>query len=367
MSENLPRYLHWAKTHPRARFELTNSGVPAAGVQDIGGLGHWRDLEVQGFYGEPDLIEGIAALRSVAPQRVLPVVGASMANFIALACSASAGDRVLIETPVYDPLVRAARFLNLVPVPFARQPERHHRPDLDAVQRGLAAGARAVMLTDLHNPSGLRCPDDDLERLAVMTADHGANLIIDEVYLDYAVINAGQARPGAAGRGQLGNHVVTTDSLTKVYGLGGLRAGWIIADPEVLGRAGEVLDLLNVVNPVVSARLATQAVRHIAGLARRCRQIYSAGHPVYTSWLASRDDVVGYGNDGALFGWLRLAPGVGADRLTELLAKQYETHVVSGSFFGCQDHIRIGFGLPADTLADGLDRVGTALDELRES
>lgn len=364
MHQAAPGYMHWAKTHPRARFELTGSGVPPAGFEDLGGLGPQGDLEIQGAYGDPDLIEAIAAFRGVAADRVLPVLGASTANFLALACSASSGDPVLIETPVYDPLVRAARFLNLLPVPFARQPDRHHRPDLDAVGRGLAGGAKAVILTNLHNPSGLRCPDEDLQRLAGMTADHGANLIIDEVFLDFAVVNAGQARPGAATRGELGSHVIITDSLTKVYGLGGLRAGWMIAHPHLLPRAGEILDLLNVVNPVVSARLATLAIENAARLAERCRRIYDAGYPVYTSWLASRDDLTAYGNDGALFSWLRLEHGVDADQLAALLAERYETHVVSGSFFGSNQHVRIGFSLPTGELAEALDRVGAALEEL---
>jgi len=320
----------------------------------MGGLGRQQDLEIRGAYGDPELIEAIAAFRGVAADRVMPLPGTSMANFIALACSASAGDRVLIESPGYDPLVRAAGFLHLEPMRFERDPARHHAPDLEAVRRGLDAGARAVMMTNLHNPSGLRCPDEELRRLAVLTADHGAKLI-----------NAGQDRPSAAGRGELGSHVITTDSLTKVYGLGGLRAGWMIADPAMLGRAGDVLDVLNVVNPVVSARVATRAIGQMGRLAERCREMYRAGHSVYASWVDSRDDVVGYGHDGALFGWLRLESGVGADRLAALLVERYETLVVPGTYFGSKGHIRIGFGLPGDELSQGLDRVGSALDELR--
>ncbi len=116
-------FLYWAKTHARARFELTGSGAPSAGLEEIGGFPPSGDLEIRGTYGDPELIEALAAFRGVAPERVLPVCGTSMANFIALACSASANDRVLIETPVYDPLLRAVSFLNLVPVPFDRRPD----------------------------------------------------------------------------------------------------------------------------------------------------------------------------------------------------------------------------------------------------
>lgn len=362
MDASTAGYLYWAKTHPLARFELTASGVPAARIDDFDGQPETPDIEIRGAYGDPELIQAIAALRGVAPESVLPVPGASTANFIALSCAAAAGDRVLIERPVYDPLVRVARFLGLRCSFFRRVTEQGFRPDLEAVRRELTEGAKAVVMSNLHNPSGRICPAEDLQELAALTARYDACLIVDEVYLDFATLNGNRKRGGAA---RLGNHVVVTDSLTKVYGLGGLRAGWMIADPGFVRRAGEVLDLLNVVNPVVSARIALRALTRLERLGRRCQESYQAGYPVFASWLAGRGDLAGYGNDGALFGWLRLPAGLRAKELAALLASEYETNIVPGTFFGCDDHVRIGFGLPVDVLSEGLSRVAAALDRLR--
>jgi aspartate/methionine/tyrosine aminotransferase len=333
-------------------------------LDDLGPLPELADLEIRGTYGDPDLLQAIARFRGVEPDWVLPVLGASSANFIALATVANHGDQVLVETPVYDPLPRAARFLGLRPTCFPRRPEARHRPDLEAVERGLAGGAKAVLLTDLHNPSGLVCPRTDLEQLAGLAGEYGAHIIVDEVYLDYAHLNVpGRRRRPVAAR--LGGQLITTDSLTKVYGLGGLRAGWIIAHPQIVQRAGYVLDLLNVVNPVVSARLTTCALQGIERLTQRCRDLHSQTYPIYAAWLASRDDLAGYGHDGALFGWVRLPEGVTADSLANLLVTRYETNLVSGTFFGCNRHVRIGFGLAPELLQEGLGRVGDALDHLQ--
>ena len=356
-------YLGWAKTHSRARFELTGSGVPAARLEDFDEAAPALDLEIRGAYGDPELIEAIAGLRGVPPEWVLPLPGASTANFVALACVASAGDRVLIEEPVYEPLMRAVRFLGLRCSFFRRLADRGHRPDLKAVARGLTGGARAVVLTNLHNPSGLICPAEDLGRLGALTAEHSASLVVDEVYLDYATLNCGYSRTSAAA---LGHHVWVTDSLTKVYGLAGLRAGWIIAHPDNVRRARVIVDLLNVVDPVVSTRIATRALAGLERLGRRCRDLYRAGYPICASWLEGRSDLTGYGDNGALFGWLGLPAGVRAGELAGLLAAEYEINIVPGAFFGRDDHVRLGFGLPPAALSEGLSRVGAGIDRLRD-
>ncbi|MCH7814785.1 MAG: pyridoxal phosphate-dependent aminotransferase, partial [Planctomycetes bacterium] len=234
--------MNWAKTHPRAKYELTASGVAPAGGTEFDGHCDPSDLQERGTYGDPDLIRAISRFRGVDQERVLPVPGTSCANFIALAATAHTGDRVLIESPGYDPLLRVARFLGLQVRRFDRRPDRDWRADLEALRAGLREGALAVVMTNLHNPSGRLCPADDLAEIAALTAEYGARLIVDEVYLDYAVLNAGRARSSAIG---LGEQVLVTDSLTKVYGLGGLRAGWLIAEPQVLRRAREIVDLLH--------------------------------------------------------------------------------------------------------------------------
>jgi len=228
------RYLHWAKTHPPARFELTVSGAPRVSAQEFGIRSNDVDTIVQGTYGHPELIARIAALHGVAPATVLPVPGASMANFIALACAVGRGKRVAIESPAYEPLLRTAEFLGLEILRFERDPRNGLAPDVDQVATALRAGARAVVMTDLHNPSGRLCPADVMQAVAARCAEHGAYVIVDEVYRDFAHINRGIPRATAS---LLGPNVIVTNSLTKAYGLGGLRAGWLVAAPELMERA----------------------------------------------------------------------------------------------------------------------------------
>ncbi len=356
-------YLRWAKALPARRYALASSSVPSPEADVFDPRSAKIDLGVTDAYGLDALIEAIAGRYTVAPERVLPLPGASTANFIALRCLLRRGDRLLLEHPVYEPLVRVADFWELAVTPLRRDSECRFRFDLNALETELSRGARAVVISDLHNPSGLRCPEQDLREIARLTASYGAHLVVDEVYRDYAVINRVVPLSTAA---VLGDHVIVTNSLTKVYGLGALRAGWMLAAPAILERARDLFDHICVINSAPSQQLAVAAFERIDRLAERTRRIHQAGYAVYCQWLNSRDDVIGYGNDGAVFEFPRIAGLDDTAPLCQMLAREYDTSIVPGALFGAPGHVRISFTLPPDLLAEGLARVGQALDRLRK-
>lgn len=359
MTLHAVHFLEWAKTHTRATYELTLSGVPPVEPTEFPFAADEVDIKVTGTYGHPVLLERIASRYGVHPTWVLPVTGTSTANFMALAIAADRGGPLLVEFPVYQPLMRAAEFLRLQTVSLTRDPRRHFAPDPDVVEQALRQGVTAVLLTDLHNPSGRLCPPETLAAIARLCDRYSAILIVDEVYRDFAHLNGGIPRTTAA---TLGDQVLTTNSLTKVYGLGGLRAGWLIAAPPWIALASRILDILCVDVPAPTASLAIRALENLERFEQRTRGIYRECAPIVTQWLESRRDVGGYGLDGAVFAYLGLPAGVDADEFTWFLRETFDTQVVSGAFFGEPDHIRVGFGVPPDRLREGLRRIGLALD-----
>ncbi|GAG06919.1 unnamed protein product, partial [marine sediment metagenome] len=189
----------------------------------------------------------------------------------------------------------------------------------------------------------------------------GATLIVDEVYLDAAHLNGKQPLWTAA---SVADNVIATNSLTKVYGLGGLRMGWLLTNPELAERARSIMDLLSVNNAAPASMLALRAFAQINRLEERFRRIYREGQPAFRRWLAGQSLLTGYPNHGAVFECLRLPEGLSSVRLNELLVAEYETQVVPGRFLGLDDHIRISLTLPENELLTALSRVSEAVGRL---
>jgi aspartate/methionine/tyrosine aminotransferase len=354
-------YLRWAKLHTPARYELTPSGVPPVRLHDIRAESLSISLEHNTAYGDPDLIEAIAKLYDVAAAEVVVVPGASSANFIALAAAAKHGECVMVEQPTYDPFEHVSRFLGFDIIPIERRASQGFGIGLDEIEAGLRRGARALMLSNLHNPSGQLLTSETIEQIAALCARANATVIVDEAYLDGVCLTGHGPRWTAA---TLADNVVSTSSLTKVYGLGGLRIGWLIANPEFAERGRYIMDLLSVVNAVPAMSLALCALSKLQDLEERYQRFYEEGQVVYRRWLAGEHLVRGYENLGAMFECVRLSDGISADRFNELLVTEYDTQVVPGRFFGLDDHIRLSIALPAADLTEALSRVSEALRRL---
>ena len=353
-------YLHWAKTRRKTRYQLTASGVPGIRPSDIDINAAPLSFEVKGTYGDPELIDTVAARYQCHADGVVPVPGASTANFIALAAAVGRGARVAVEHPVYEPIARVASFLDLRVRALPRAPQQGFGVTVDDLEAALAQGAQAVVLTNLHNPSGRWLPAEKIAEFATRCAAGGATLVVDEVYLDGRCLAFGEPLWTAA----VTNNVIACNSLTKVYGLGGLRVGWLVANADVAERARHIMDLLSVDNAAPSASLALQALRRIDLIEARYRSFYEPGQAVYRRWLAGEPLVEGYQSYGALCECVRLPEGVTGSSLNDLLVAEYDTQVVPGRFFDLDDHVRISIGLLPEDLSEGLTCLSEALRQL---
>ena len=354
-------YMQWAKLHARARYELTNSSMPTPDRHDFDTRGCDISIENEGPYGDPTLISAIASRYGINPECVVPVPGTSSANFIAMGSICSHGNSALIEDPVYDPFHRIAGQLGLKVVRLPRRADNDFDIDIGAMEHGLNQGARTVVVTNLHNPSGQWLSVEQTKRMAERCAAHGATLLVDEVYLDAVSICKGQPIWTAA---TLGENVIVTSSLTKVYGLSGLRLGWLIASPRLAERARELMDILSVVNAAPSASLGIMAFERIDSLSARYDRLWEQGQAVYRQWLSEQRHVTGYANHGAIFECVRLPPGVSSVALNQRLVTDHDTQVVPGGFFGLDDHVRISLTLPPNDLGEALTRVSRGVDEM---
>ena len=354
-------YMEWAKTRQAARFNLAASGMPAFPLSDLAALAGLRvvDLELTGpaGYGYAPLQQALAAKAGVSPDCVVAAAGTSMANHLAMASSYEPGDEVLIEQPTYELLLSTARFLGANIKRFARRVEENFRLDPHEVERALTPRTRLVVLTNLHNPSSAFTDEATLREVGELAKSAGARVLVDEVYLESLYSTPWRSAF------HLGNHFITTSSLTKAYGLAGLRCGWALAEPELARAMWRLNDFYGVNAAHPAERLSVIALRHLPEIAARSRDLLAANRPLLHTFLDSRPElqVAKQSNGTVLFP--RLGKG-NVENFCLLLREKYETSVVPGGFFESPEHFRIFAGAQTAALKEGLQRVASALDEL---
>jgi aspartate/methionine/tyrosine aminotransferase len=350
-------YLRWAKTKPAARYDLTSSGVPYLPLRDLPVTIDDLEISGTGAYGYPPLQQAIAERYRVDEACVAAAMGTSMANYLALAALVEPGDEVLIEHPTYEPLIAAARHLGAEVRHFARRADGGFRLDTAEVERGMTPRTRAVVITNLHNPSSALADDEALRQVGEIAARAGARVIVDEVYLDALW------EPAPRTAFHLGEGFISTNSLTKVYGLNGLRCGWVLAQPALAERMWRLTELFNNIGVHAAERLSLVAFQNLDPLARRSRTLLDANAATLNAFYAAHPQLEAPPHAHGTVSFPRLRSG-DANALCTRLIDRYDTAVVPGYFFGAPGHVRIGLGVDPGIFSEGLDRLGRALDEL---
>ncbi len=355
------RYMEWAKLKAGdARHNLAASGVRDLEPRDLDlGPDDWR-LEGAGSYGPPDLVERLAAFAGVAPDRVFLTAGCSMANWLILSTVLEPGDEAIVEKPAYECLFRIPEILGARVKRFERRAAEGYQPDPDRLHSMLTPRTRVVVLTDLHNPTGVRLERSRLDAIVGLAEARGFELVMDEVYLDMTF----GCRPPTSAR--LSDRVTVTSSFTKAYGLGGIRVGWILARPDLVHRASRLHDYMAVNSPSPSLRVAARALVRIERLRERTLAIATTGYAAVRTFLDGRRDLEVVAPAGSLVIFPRLSDGTSADSLAERLRHPpYSTVIVPGAFFEDPSAFRLGFGAEPEVLRAGLSELGQALDERR--
>jgi len=359
MKSKQSAFMHWAKTRPKAKYDLALSGILNLPIAQLNVDPSKLELHGDNAYGYRPLVSALATHRHVAADNVVTISGGtSMANHLAMAALIEHGDEVLIEQPAYDPLLAVAQYLGAKIKRFPRRFEDGFKIDIDKLGRQTTASTRLIVLTNLHNPSSALVDDATLQKIGDLARGVKARVLVDEVYLEALFENA----PSSAI--SLGPEFVVTSSLTKGYGLSGLRCGWIFAESELAERMRRLDDIFGASPPNVMERLSLLAITQLPKIAARAKSMLDANRRTLRKFFANRDnvDVVPTEFGTTSFPHLRC---VDADRLYALLIDKYETAIVPGRFFESPNHIRIGMCCEPTNFSVGIERLGQALDDLQ--
>lgn len=349
----------WAKLQSHARFNIATSGVAHWKLRDL--PVRLEDLEISGpsFYGFPPLQQALAKHCGVAPERIVAATGTSMANYLALSVLVQPGDEVLIEHPTYELILAAAKKVGAKITRFARTHESGFALDPAAVERAITPRTRLIVICNLHNPSSTLSDEANIRAVGEIARRVGARVLVDEVYLDAAFEQA----PRSAAH--LGDQFIVTSSLTKVYGLSGLRCGWIIGDPELAQAMWRLNDLLGVIPAHLAELTSVVALNELPRIRTHVRQRLDTNRAILHRFFDSRAELEVARQPFGTIAFPKLLRG-NVDQLCDVLRSKYETTVVPGKYFEMPDHFRIGIGGDPEPLEEALRRLGAALDDIME-
>jgi aspartate/methionine/tyrosine aminotransferase len=350
--------MQWAKKRPKVTYDLALSGILNLPFPELEAKIDDLDLNGDNSYGYAPLVDALAEHCDVPAAQVVTISGGtSMANHLAMAAAIEHGDEVLIEQPTYEPLLALAEYFGTKITRFSRSFENNFQIDCDDLSSKITSATRLIVLTNLHNPSSTLTDEDTLRRVGEIAESAGARVLVDEVYLDAMF----EAAPRSCVH--LGPQFISTSSLTKGYGLSGLRCGWILAEPELAQRMRLLHDIFGALAPHPAERLSVLALEKLPKFITRANKILDTNRAVLNDFFDSREDLKVVRTEQGTTSFPLLLKGR-VDDLWNLLNAKYDTAFVPGRFFESPQHLRIGMCAEPELFAQGVKRLGAALDQI---
>jgi aspartate/methionine/tyrosine aminotransferase len=354
--ESWAPYMTWAKNHPPAKYDLCGSNLLHLSLDELKGARESLEISGQNDEGYQPLVEAIAMRYGVAADRVATGNGAAGAGFLAMGALLRPGDRVLAEFPGYDPLVGAARFLGADVRFIERSWENAWKIDVDQLAQEITPSTQLIILTNLHNPTGVYTDPWTLLKIGDLADAVGAKVLVDEVYLE--TITTRDTTP-AATRSET---FISVSSLTKAFGLGGLRVGWVLADPATIQRVRRMRDIVDAVGSIPSERLGVVAFEHIDQLLARARHILEPHALMLRRLVETQSQLDWIAPAGGSLGFPRLLGTDDAGPFVDFAREKFDVAVVPGRYFGQPAHFRVAVSGRRRIVEEGLEALGKALD-----
>jgi aspartate/methionine/tyrosine aminotransferase len=354
-------YMEWAKLCSTAKFNLATSGVASYPLSALGVTTDQLEINGPSIYGYEPLLQAIARRYNVAQECVVSAVGTSLANYLALAATTEPGDEILVEQPTYELILSTAKYLGLEIKRFPRRAENSFAIDPADVERNVTPRTRVIAVCNLHNPTGALAPDATLRKVGELAREVGAFVLVDEVYREMLFESA----PASAFHIDPERFIVT-NSLTKAYGLSGLRCGWVLAPPDLARRMFRINDLHGATFAHPAELLSVVAFEKLPQIAEQMKSMLEQNRRLLRDFLLSRDDLDYFWPEYGTVVFPRLKSG-DAKALCDMLRHDFETTVVPGSFFESPDRFRVGVGTPTESVRESLQQLGLGLDRYRSS
>jgi len=302
-------------------------------------------------------LEALGRRYGLDVKEIVTTTGATTALAIALKALVAPGDEVLVERPGFDVLTRLAREAGAV-VRSIERPGPDFRIDLADLSAKLTPRTRAMLITNLHNPTGAFLEPEEIIAVAARLAEVGAVLIVDEVYADF--VSEDRRIPSAL----LAPNVVTVSSLTKVFGLFALKFGWLAANSALLRRIKHATPDGDMGVSKLSHAVAAHVLEAPEPFEAHWRRALADTRPLLVASAVSMARSGLIEGEAPAHGCMFFPKILGVTDTLDLAKRLYVDHgvlVAPGEYFGSPGHLRVGFGSDPATTRVGLQRLEAAL------
>ena len=301
----------------------------------------------------------------VSPDAVVLIPGVIPGFNVAGRVLAAPGDGLILQTPVYPPILRAASSIGLTreEAPLARRPDGSYAPDLDAFAAAIRDRTRFFLLCNPHNPVGRVFTRDELTRLAEVCLRRGLAIVADEIHCELT-LDGQRHTPIASLAPEISERTITLMAPSKTFNLAGLKCSVAIIPNAALREkfvAGRV-DLVQTVN-VLGYAAAFAAYRDGQPWLDELLRYLEANRDFVVEYVRARLPGVAVAPPEATYlAWLdcRNAGPAAPDPFTFFLEKA-RVALSDGALFGAGGFVRLNFGCPRSILTEALDRMSLAL------
>jgi len=359
-------------------FDIAESGVYPLTTRDVinllpenarsGALDALLDLRL-GYTearGTKALRETLASVyEDTTADNILVTTGAIEANYLLFNTPLEPGDHVVAVYPAYQQLYAVAEAIGCDVSRWELRPENDFRYDLDELRRLVRPDTKMIVVNTPHNPSGAILSTGELDEVYDLAGSVGAWLLCDEAYrwLDLP----GQPPMAPPIRNKSG-HGISVGTMSKPFGLPGLRIGWMAVPAEVAAACWSSRDYVSLSPARLSDALAMIAIQHRDAIVIRNQAIAAENMVTATEWFAAHADLVSWTPPRAgLLALLKYNLDVPSQELSDRLAGEYSVMLAPGSAFGFEGYLRIGIGQRPDLFREGLLRTAACLQDLQST
>jgi aspartate/methionine/tyrosine aminotransferase len=358
----------WQSHHEnKVEFNLAESGVQPLTLAELQGMAGVDPVDTLLGYGHTDgsplLRERIAAMvPGAGAANVVATVGSAEANFLAMWRLVEPGDRVVVVRPTYEQTTGLASGLGAHVESVWLEEDRGWQPAAGAAAEAIHPGTRVVVVTNPNNPTAHPLAETAIAEIVEAAERVGAWILSDEVYAGGEL--SGEPTPSLWGRT---DRVLVSASLSKAYGLPGLRLGWLLAPTEFREELWARKDYTTIAPSPLCDRLGAAALEPAvrAQLLDRGRAILRENLEILETWAGGHAGVLRFARPRAgAVAFFHYDLPIGSTEMAERLLAEQGVLIVPGDQFGIDHHFRLGYGYTNPPLAPGLERVSRMIDQL---